>query len=96
MEGCFKTCKVQISASLKAQIVKQFWRLRSYFLKIAKLKCSGMSIKNLYYTSKHDKTFLGRVRKHTTQLFDQKMLRDNNYLLIANVIVTLFNTHIDI
>ena len=43
MEGCFKTCKVQISASLKAQIVKQFWRLRSYFLKIAKLKCSGMS-----------------------------------------------------
>ena len=54
------------------------------------------SIKNLYYTSKHDKTFLGRARKHTTQLFDQKMLRDKNYFLIANVIVTLFNTRIDI
>ena len=40
--------------------------------------------------------FLGRARKHTTQLFDQKMLGDINYLLIANVIVTLFNTRIDI
>ena len=43
IEGFFKTCKVRISASLKSQIVKQFWRLQSYFLKIAKLKCSGMS-----------------------------------------------------
>ena len=40
--------------------------------------------------------FLGRARKHTTQLFDQKMLVDKNYLLITNVIVTLFNTRIDI
>ena len=75
------------------------------FLKIAMLRNVSpsplqfhyeRSTQNLYYTSKHDKTFLGRVRKHTTQLFDQKMLRDNNYLLIANVIVTLFNTCIDI
>ena len=100
-----KTCKVQISALLKSEIEKQFWRLQSYFLKIAMLRnvspsplqfhCER-SIKNVYYTSKHDKTILGRVRKHTTQLFDQKMLWDNNYLLITNVIVTLFNTCIDI
>ena len=53
-------------------------------------------LKNLYYTSKHDKTFLGRARKHTTQLFNKKMLGDKNYWLIANVIVTLFKTRIDI
>ena len=39
----FKTCKIRISASLKAEIAKQFWKLQSYFPKIAKLKCSGMS-----------------------------------------------------
>ena len=105
IEGFFKTCKVRISASLKIanyeailKIVKLFSEnCEAQMLRNVPLQfhCER-SIKNLYYTSKHDKTFLGRARKHTTQLFDQKMLGNKNYLLIANVIVTLFNTRIDI
>ena len=65
-------------------------------LPVCSFTVKGQSKTYISYTSKHDKMFLGRARKRTTQLFDQKMLGDKNYLLIANVIVTLFNTRIDI
>ena len=100
IEGFFKTCRVRISTS-ELKIAKLYSKnceaqmLKNVSPSPLQFHCER-SIKNLYYTSKHDKTFLGRARKHTTQLFDQKMLGDINYLLIANIIVTLFNTRIDI
>ena len=73
IEGFFKTCRVRISTS-ELKIAKLYSKnceaqmLRNVSPSPLQFHCE---LKNLYYTSKHDKTFLGRARKHITQLFNQ-------------------------